>query len=127
MGVYVAACHKFVDGLAGGVYDIERHEMCVRVPKARAAFDSSLLFPDGFLLRIRIWEIAEPVPPCEHRFKYSCYYGRPGERVVLYDNERGKGDHRHYGAREEAYVFRTIETLMADFLADVRRVRGEGG
>lgn len=47
--------------------------------------------------------------------------------MVFCDNERGKGDHRHYGAREEAYVFTDIETLIADFLADVRRERGETG
>jgi hypothetical protein len=99
------------------------------VPKARKEFDSILLFPDGHISRIRVWEVAEAVPPSEHRFKYACLYGRPGERVVLYDNERGKGDHRHYRAREEAYVFeayvfKDIETSIADFLADVRRERG---
>lgn len=46
--------------------------------------------------------------------------------MVLYDNERGKGDHRHYLEHEESYVFENVETLIADFLADVRRARGEG-
>lgn len=95
------------------------------MPKAKKELDSRLLFPDGHILRIRIWEVAEPVPPSEHRFKYSCFYGRPGKRVVLYDNERGKEDHRHHGEREEAYEFQGVEMLIADFLADVRRERGE--
>ena len=95
------------------------------MPKARKESDATLLYPDGAILRIRIWEVSEPVPPSEHRLKYSCFYGRPGERVVLYDNERGKGDHRHYREREEPYTFKNIETLIADFLADVRRERGE--
>jgi hypothetical protein len=51
------------------------------------------------------------------------FYGRPGERFVLYDNEPGKGDHRHYGDREEPYLFTTPEQLIRDFLADVRSVR----
>jgi hypothetical protein len=38
---------------------------------------------------------------------------------------RGKGDHRHIEDRQERYVFKTVELLMADFLADVRRLRGE--
>ena len=97
------------------------------MPKARKESDSRLLFPDGHILRIWVWEVPEPVPPSEHRFKYSCFYGRPGERLVLYDNERGKGDHRHYGEREEVYEFRSIEALIADFLADIRRLRGERG
>jgi hypothetical protein len=102
-------------------------EASPQVPKARKASESALIFPDGTLLRIRIWEVPESVPPSEHRFKYSCFYGRPGERAVLYDNERGKGDHRNYGEREEPYRFTTIEDLIADFLRDVRRVRGEDG
>ena len=41
--------------------------------------------------------------------------------VVRYDNERGKGDHRHYGRAEEAYGFSTPDRLMTDFAADVAR------
>jgi Family of unknown function (DUF6516) len=96
------------------------------VAKARKDFEASLLFPDGYILRMRVWEVPEPVPPSEHRFKYSLFYGRPGERTILYDNERGKGDHRHYGTREEDYRFKDVDTLVADFLRDVRRARGGG-
>lgn len=87
-------------------------------------FEARLGFDDGAILRMRVWELREPVPPGEHRFKYSLFYGRPGERLVLYDNERGKGDHRHYGDREEPCEFKDVETLRSDFLADVRRLRG---
>lgn len=41
-----------------------------------------------------------------------------------YDNEAGKGDHRHYEEREEAYVFTSFARLLADFLADVSKLRG---
>ncbi|WP_296432000.1 toxin-antitoxin system TumE family protein, partial [Rhizobium sp. UBA1881] len=60
-----------------------------------------------------------------HFLKYSLFYGLPGQRIVLYDNERGKGDHRHYGPREEAYQFVSVERLLADFRRDVEEVRGE--
>ena len=89
------------------------------MPKAKKESDSILLFDDGHILRIRVWEIAEPLPPSDHRFKYSCFYGRPAERVVLYDNERGKGDHRHIGDREEAYRLTTIDQLLDDFERDI--------
>lgn len=39
------------------------------------------------------------------------------------DNERGKGDHRHYGDREEAYAVSTVDQLVADLQADVTRLR----
>ena len=40
--------------------------------------------------------------------------------IVRYDNERGKGDHRHIGQHEEAYLFVSLEKLIEDFWRDVR-------
>jgi hypothetical protein len=59
------------------------------------------------------------LPPSTHSYKYSLFYGTAGSRRVGYDNERGKGDHRHIGEREEAYVFITLEKLLDDFRRDV--------
>jgi uncharacterized protein DUF6516 len=53
----------------------------------------------------------------------SLFYGRNDVRLIGYDNEAGKGDHRHHGDREEVYQFTTPEKLMLDFLADVRAIR----
>ncbi len=72
-----------------------------------------------------IWLVPKPAAGSAHAFKYSLFYGYPGNRVVAYDNERGKGDHRHLEGREERYSFSTVEALVADFLSDVKRVRGE--
>jgi hypothetical protein len=83
------------------------------------------VFDDGAIVQIRVWQVPSPVRGSGHSFKYSLFYGRPGERFVGYDNEAGKGDHRHYGDREEAYDFRGIRELIADFRADVRKARGE--
>ena len=66
-----------------------------------------------------------PVPPSTHRLKYSLFYGRPGVREVGYDNERGKGDHRHFKGVETPYTFSDVERLMVDFWSDVRALRGE--
>jgi hypothetical protein len=35
--------------------------------------------------------------------------------VLRFDNETGKGDHKHVGARQVAYVFTTLDGLIADF------------
>lgn len=48
-----------------------------------------------------------------------AYYGAGVESRVRYDNERGKGDHRHLGEREESYFFTSIEQLLDDFERDV--------
>jgi hypothetical protein len=53
------------------------------------------------------------------------FYGRQGERIAGYDNERGKDDHRHIDGREKPYDFSTVEILVADFLADIKRARSK--
>ncbi len=74
---------------------------------------------DGSIVEVVIWELPEPLPPSTHGYKYRLYYGAAGVCRVRYDNERGKGDHRHHGFREENYVFTTLEQLLADFERDV--------
>ena len=59
------------------------------------------------------------------RLKYSLFYGRSGVRIVGYDNERGKGDHKHLGEMETRYRFVSVEKLVADFLAEVERATNE--
>jgi Family of unknown function (DUF6516) len=84
------------------------------------------LFDDGAMAEMKLWLVLAPMRGSRHPFKYSLFYGRGGMRLVGYDNEAGKGDHRHYGAEEEVYRFTSPERLMADFLADVRSLRRRG-
>lgn len=93
--------------------------------KARLIIEDSGVLADGARWTIRVWLVPSPVPPSTHRYKYSLYYGYPGERVVGYDNERGKGDHKHLKGEELPYLFVSIERLLDDFAADVEAVRGE--
>jgi len=84
-----------------------------QLSKAKEARD------DGSIVEIVIWQLPEPLPPSTHSYKYRLYYGSSGICRVRYDNERGKGDHRHLNEREEAYTFTSIEQLLADFERDV--------
>jgi hypothetical protein len=93
--------------------------------QAKRAFYDRAEFADGAIVEMIIWDVPKPVMGSTHRFKYSLYYGYPGHRIVGYDNERGKGDHRHLGEVEKPYRFSTVEALIDDFLADVQRSRGE--
>ena len=80
-------------------------------------------FDDGAILEMVIWRVPAPVKGNTHHYKYRLFYGYPGKRIVGYDNERPKGDHRHVGESEDPYVFTDVETLIRDFLADVSRQR----
>lgn len=93
--------------------------------KAKLLLKQKLIFPDGAIAQTVIWQLPTVTDERRHGLKYSLYYGRAGERIIGYDNELGKGDHRHYRDRETVYLFSTVEQLIQDFLEDVRRERGE--
>jgi hypothetical protein len=89
----------------------------------RLLYQYKRLYDDGAILEARVWELDKPVIGSAHRFKYRLFYGRLGNRLVGYDNERGKGDHRHAGKREARYVFVSLERLLDDFFTDVDALR----
>ncbi|HUF72985.1 MAG TPA: DUF6516 family protein [Gammaproteobacteria bacterium] len=93
------------------------------MPKATLAFHDKQVLADGAIIEMKIWRLAQPVVGSEHGLKYSLFYGYPGQRLVAYDNEPGKGDHRHFLGEESPYRFTTVEQLIGDFLAEVRRIR----
>ena len=71
-----------------------------------------------------IWRVREPVRGSTHQFKYRLALVVDGVCVLRYDNEAGKGDHKHVGGVETPYVFNRYETVLADFWADVENWRG---
>jgi len=75
----------------------------------------------GGVVEMVVWRVPRPVPPA-HAFKYRLVFVRGGERLVGYDNERGKGDHKHFLSQQMVYVFVDIDRLIADFLGDVEKL-----
>ena len=92
--------------------------------KATRLFDQRIDYDDGSIVEMVLWRVPAPVPPSRHDLKYSLFYGRPGARDIGYDNERGKGDHRHDLGVESVYKITTVERLTDDFWADVQTLRG---
>ena len=78
---------------------------------------------EGDIIEFVVWRVARPVDPSRHSYKYRAAYIVGGKRVVGFDNERGKGDHKHIGSRESAYAFSTVETMIEDFIAEVDAIR----
>ena len=73
---------------------------------------------------IVIWQVPAPVFGSTHRFKYRLALVVEQACVLRYDNEAGKGDHKHRGACEVPYTFTTLDRLVDDFWADVARLGG---
>lgn len=91
---------------------------------ARIIFRDKYIYADKAIREMIIWRL--PYTDSEpYDFKYLLMYGYPGKCLVRYDDERGKGDHRHDGDREEAYTFIPVEQLIQDFKTDIEHMRGE--
>lgn len=74
---------------------------------------------------IKVWRVPVPLRGSEHSFKYSLAYVVSGVCVVRYDNEAGKGDHRHAASAEGPYSFTSLKQLIVDFERDVETWRPE--
>jgi Family of unknown function (DUF6516) len=66
-----------------------------------------------------ISRLPRQLPGSTHSFKYRLAFVVNGVCVIRYDNEAGKGDHRHIGTEETGYAFTTVDQLLADFWADI--------
>jgi len=70
---------------------------------------------------IMIWQLAQPLAGSVHYFKCRLAYVESGVCVLRYDNEAGKGDHRHLRSVESRYAFTSPRKLAADFFDDIKR------
>lgn len=89
-------------------------------------YKGKFVYADGAIREMVLWEVPKDERHWPHGIKYRLHYEHTDGTVVRYDNERGKGDHRHIGSKEETYIFRDVETLVADFLKDIEYIRKRG-
>jgi hypothetical protein len=89
--------------------------------KAIALLDSRIVYSETSFAELVIWQLPGSAPGSRHLYKYRLAFVVDGECVIRYDNEAGKGDHRHVGARERSYQFVDVDKLLADFQRDIRR------
>jgi hypothetical protein len=92
--------------------------------RAELIYREKYIYVDGSIREMVLWKIPNRNEHFPEALKYRLYYGLDdGTCVVRYDNEKGKGHHRHLGKREEAYRFMDVEKLVADFMADIEIAR----
>jgi len=73
-----------------------------------------------------VWQLPKPTKERPHGLKYRLYCGNhAGDCLFRYDNEKGKGDHIHYGAQEVPYIFTTLTNLLLDFQRDINQITGD--
>ena len=94
--------------------------------KAKLVYRSKLIYPDGAIREMVIWQLPRKSQERIHALKYRLYYGeQKGNCLVRYDNEAGKGDHRHINGKEDPYAFKSVEKLLSDFQNNIDKFRGK--
>jgi len=93
--------------------------------KAVQLVSTRISYTETAFAELVLWRLPKPVEGSLHGFKYRLAYVVCGECVLRYDNEVGKGDHRHFGGIETGYEFTTPDKLIADFQSDIERWNDE--
>jgi hypothetical protein len=91
--------------------------------KADLVMRERLWLTDDLKVEIVIWRLPQPVLGSLHSFKYRMALVSNGICVLRYDNEAGKGDHKHVDEVEVVYHFVDLTILQEDFRSDVERWR----
>ena len=85
--------------------------------------DERRVLAEEAFVEMVVWRLPPPLPGSPHRFKYRLALVVKGNYVLRFDNEAGKGDHKHVGREEIPYVFTSAEALLHDFWNEVDRWR----
>jgi hypothetical protein len=90
---------------------------------AELLIDERHVLDERAFVEIVVWRLSRPVRGSKHRFKYRLALIVDRVCVLRYDNEAGKGDHRHVLDVEERYEFADTEKLVDDFWREVENWR----
>lgn len=87
--------------------------------KAKLMLRERHVIAEDTFVEMVVWRLPEPLSGSRHAFKYRLALVVNGVCVLRYDNEAGKGDHRHQGKGEREYRFVSPQALLSDFWNDV--------
>ena len=89
--------------------------------KAALVARTRIVCAENAFAELVLRKVPSPLAGSTHPFKYRLAYVVDGVRVVRYDNEVGKGDHRHSGNKASDDSFSTPDALLAAFERDIAR------
>lgn len=89
---------------------------------AELLLDERHVLSESAFAELVVWRVPVPVRGSQHEFRYRLALVVNGECVLRYDNEAGKGDHRHVRDKEHEYRFKSAKQLLADFWSDVEEM-----
>jgi hypothetical protein len=92
---------------------------------AELLFRKRIALLENAFVEMAVWKVPDSVRGSLHGFKYRLALVAEGICVLRYDNETGKGDHKHAGEVEMAYHFTDLDNLQTDFWLDVELWRAK--
>jgi hypothetical protein len=93
--------------------------------KATLLVRDRIVYADQAFAEIVVWQVPQPLQGSSHGYKYRLAFVVRGSCVLRYDNEAGKGDHRHAPAGEGQYRFTSLDKLFDDFERDIGKFLDE--
>ena len=89
--------------------------------KAALLVRTRIIYSETTFAELVLWRVPQPVAGSVHPYKYRLAFVVRGACVLRFDNEAGKGDHRHFEGEEKAYHFTNPDQLIADFQRAIAR------
>lgn len=89
---------------------------------AEPLLDERHVVSESAFVELVVWRVPAPVRGSQHEFRYRLALVVDGECVLRYDNEAGKGDHRHVRDKQHEYRFKNAEQLLADFWGEAEEM-----
>ena len=93
--------------------------------KATELFRRRIPYSEMAFAELVLWQLPAPLAGSTHSYKYRLAYVVGGTCVLRYDNESGKGDHRHFRGKESRYAFDGVDKLLTAFQRDIERINHE--
>jgi hypothetical protein len=82
---------------------------------AKPVLNERYIISEDTFAEMVVWRLPSPIPGSSHGFKYRLALVVNGRCVLRYDNETGKGDHKHMAKKK----FLIYQALLDDFWQDV--------
>ncbi|MDD5579164.1 MAG: DUF6516 family protein [Methylobacter sp.] len=89
--------------------------------KAELSIKERLVQSENSFVEVVLWRLPNPVSGSNYDFMYRLAFVVDSQCILRYDNEAGKGNHKHVGRIESAYEFESPRQLLVDFWNDVER------
>ena len=90
---------------------------------AKLILNERHILSENAFVEMVVWQLQSPLSGSHHGIKYRLALVVNQNCVLRYDNEAGKGDHKHIKEDEIPYVFTTPKALIEDFWNDVGKWR----